>query len=482
MVNLCFTTSLLLSLSTVATSLSLPDHPSDTADLESRPPRPKARIPPPLSVGDYALQKALYDAEEIFGYYSYPPDPKKDTRINMNRCEWMSKLPDTAPLHQLNIPGTHASATWSLSDSSNLSSSFPYNSDKANNLPPTSHYQCQTSPLIDSLNAGIRFFDLSFGIDLTGKKLVFWHEKALLSETATVENVMFGFYTWLEQHPSEVIFLSLKYEAPNPTPLIPQPQIDSQIYTLLTTRPARRYIHQSKTLPPSLGHVRGKIILLRRFNLPHVTTHSHLPGIHLPPHHYPPANSQSPSSLTYGSRYDKQTLHISDWSSLSSSLSGESPLDHIKAKLLVIESHFFSASKGVTGQDYNGDYDLKAHHKSPKGGSKRSSSSIGWSGPQAVKTDGELWITFTSGENNAEGVTPEVLALGSEDTEDSEGYRMGVNKGLCKLLRRYRGKRLGIIVVDFWEGEHGDLIGAILGDWGSNGRYNRPGGRGEEYC
>ncbi|KAK4175620.1 PLC-like phosphodiesterase, partial [Triangularia setosa] len=402
------------------------------------------------SVGDYALQKVLYDAEGIFGYYPHPPNFTTNSRTNMNRCEWMSKLPDTVPLHQLNIPGTHASTTWFFNNETHLTS--PYNSKKANNLPPASLYQCQTSSIIHSLNAGIRFFDLSFSIDTTGKNLVFQHGNALLSETATVETVMFGFYAWLEQHPSEALFISLKYGPyPHEPPLTPQSSIDKLIYTLLTSRPARRFIYQPKTLPYSLGDCRGKIILLRRFDL--LLPHFDLPGIHLSPRHYPPCHSKQPFSLTYGGRYDKhqRQLHISDWHDLSSSLSGQPPTSYIKEKLLVVDSHLELASKGYSGEESGGGKQQGTSHDD---------------GPEVVNPDdGELWITFTSGESNLDGVTPEILALGSEDTKDSEGHRFGVNKGLCKLLRtRYRGKRLGVIVVDFWDGEHGDdLVGAILG-------------------
>lgn len=79
--------------------------------------------------------------------------------------------------------------------------------------------------MADALDAGVRFFDLRYalapvvgGLSKDGEgrngdeKLVFWHNRALLSVRATVEDVMFGFYAWLERHPSEVLFLSFQYE------------------------------------------------------------------------------------------------------------------------------------------------------------------------------------------------------------------------------------------------------------------------------
>lgn len=71
----------------------------------------------------------------------------------------------------------------------------------------------------------MRFFDLRYaaldtGTGGSGKggggqgtRLVFWHKMALLSEVATVEDVLFGFYSWLEgRGAGEVVMVSLQYE------------------------------------------------------------------------------------------------------------------------------------------------------------------------------------------------------------------------------------------------------------------------------
>ena len=42
------------------------------------------------------------------------------------------------------------------------------------------------------LNAGIRVFDLRYALDVTNSTLVFWHGDGLQSETATVNDVLFG--------------------------------------------------------------------------------------------------------------------------------------------------------------------------------------------------------------------------------------------------------------------------------------------------
>ncbi|KAJ5475201.1 hypothetical protein N7539_008267 [Penicillium diatomitis] len=72
--------------------------------------------------------------------------------------------------------------------------------------------RCQQLPLIDMLNMGIRVFDLRYAFDPTNTSIIFYHSQGLLSETASLDNVLFGFYRWLDDHPSEALFLSLQYE------------------------------------------------------------------------------------------------------------------------------------------------------------------------------------------------------------------------------------------------------------------------------
>ena len=65
---------------------------------------------------------------------------------------------------------------------------------------------------INMLNSGIRVFDLRFAYDVTNSTLVFWHSGALMSQTATLDDVLYGFWQWLDDHPTETIFLSFQYE------------------------------------------------------------------------------------------------------------------------------------------------------------------------------------------------------------------------------------------------------------------------------
>lgn len=179
------------------------------------------------SLGQFALQKILGDSAGVFGLFegnnatTYVSSPETERGINKKkkksnyRSKWMSLIPDSTPLSQINIPGTHDSATWNFTQTT--SDSIRHNADPANGVFPAVVYQCQRVSLVDALNGGVRFFDLRYGLDPEGVRLVFYHAHALLSELATVDDVLFGFYTWLEKHPSEVVLLSFKIEVSPPS-------------------------------------------------------------------------------------------------------------------------------------------------------------------------------------------------------------------------------------------------------------------------
>ncbi|KAI9053988.1 hypothetical protein LZ554_002932 [Drepanopeziza brunnea f. sp. 'monogermtubi'] len=113
------------------------------------------------SLSNLALQKDLWDASPIFGHYSTTsPEPQDQPAAST----WMSSYLDTTLLVHMNLPGTRR---------------------------PSS--RC------------------SYGV--TNSSLVFWYGRALQSQTATVENVLFGFYRWLDEHPPEAVLLSLNFGA-----------------------------------------------------------------------------------------------------------------------------------------------------------------------------------------------------------------------------------------------------------------------------
>lgn len=209
-----------------------------------------------------------------------------------------------------------------------------------------------------------------------------------------------------------------------------------------------------------MGDARGKIILLKRFDLPDLSLSDQLsvPGLNFSPTLWPENNKGF--ELVYNqlplppspTEKKNETAYIEDYFE---------PND--------LPNHEFMNS--TVQENVNAKWDAVEQH-------------LKQAAAVFQETEGQdegLWITFTSGEHvlNEPNITPEVMALGPEEqrriagrgrSEDGAGggisrVKGGVNERLLRLLKGgLKGKRLGVVVMDFWEMEgEGDLIGAMLG-------------------
>lgn len=136
------------------------------------------------SLGDFALQKVLHQAAPAFGNYK---------NIQSNTSTWMKAYSDDTLIVHMNLPGTHDADTWNYSQATQDSLLGVTNLAGIVEFPPK-YFRCQNRSMIDMLDSGIRVFDLRYALDPTNTSLVFWHSQALMSETATVADVMYGFY------------------------------------------------------------------------------------------------------------------------------------------------------------------------------------------------------------------------------------------------------------------------------------------------
>ncbi len=144
-----------------------------------------------------ALTKVLRDGSQVFGAAG---------TSNASTAQWMRAVDDATLLVHMNIPGTHESATWNFTQATKDALA----PDGGGRVREPAVYRCQRQSLADALQAGVRAFDLRYALDPTGTQLVFWHNEALLSELATVEDVLlFGFPRWLDRHPSETVIVSM---------------------------------------------------------------------------------------------------------------------------------------------------------------------------------------------------------------------------------------------------------------------------------
>lgn len=354
------------------------------------------------------------NATEIFGPYVH------DDGI---LGTWMSKHPGDTSLALLNIPGTHDSATWNYTQATQ-DALLAVTADDGEGVYPPEFFRCQGASIIASLNAGVRFFDLRYALDPAGTKLVFWHSMALLSEVATVGDVVAAFYYWLDRHPSEAVILSLQYESSTIADAASNSTDQSLLFDILNSTAAARYIEQTHDALPTLGEARGKVVLFKRFDLGALPAEygEALPGLHLSPALW--TDDGPDIALTYNKALNL-TAFIEDYyePELSTSSSASA---NIAAKVNATEAHLRLATSG---------HPSYAH---------------------------SLFITFASAEHvlsEPVATTPEIMAVGADNSSTPLG---GVNQQILPILNGYRGDRVGIVVLDFWD-QPRDLISRILG-------------------
>lgn len=163
---------------------------------------------------------------------------------------WMSSLGDNKKLSQITIPGTHdscAKSDWPNSQRLLLQERF---------------FGTQNATLLSQLTAGIRFFDIrgrfkkedSFGT----KDPMACHGDYLVEPELEIAEVFKVCYDFLDENTSETIIMSLKCEDESK-----MNQFAQAVQTLILER--QNCWHLISDTIPTLGDVRGKIVLIRRF-------------------------------------------------------------------------------------------------------------------------------------------------------------------------------------------------------------------------
>ncbi|KAI1777934.1 PLC-like phosphodiesterase [Hypoxylon cercidicola] len=369
------------------------------------------------NLNDFALQKVLQDSTEIFG----DTDTDTGTAAAPPYANWMSALPDATPLARLNIPGAHDAATWNYTAATQAALAYATRCDGVTPHAPET-YRTQRSSVGAALDAGIRFFDLRFALDPVDDALAFWHGAALLSARAGVADVLFAFYAWLDTHPTETVLLSLQYEGGTKEGASFGAAAQRQLVQGLTEGAAREYVRlDGGGRLGTLGESRGKVILLRRFDLDEGRYGAlTLPGLHLSPALWPD-NEKGGFALVYNETTNA-TAFIEDYYEPADLGDNSTVAENVAAKLDAVRTHLEKAASGE---------------------------------------EDSLFITFASGEHNANDppVFPETMALGNGTEATPDG---GVNRQLATVLRDMRGSRLGIVVLDFFDEPEG-LVGLVIG-------------------
>jgi len=155
------------------------------------------------------------------------------TAVAMN--SWMTSLPDNSSIASLSIPGTHDSG--------------------ARFEPVSGTAKCQDLTIAAQLEAGVRFLDIR--CRHIGNAFAIHHGS--IYQNMNFNDVLLACTGFLSSHPGETIVMSVKEE------------YDATDNTRSFEQTFDTYVQQYSSFwslgatIPTLGQVRGKIVLLRRF-------------------------------------------------------------------------------------------------------------------------------------------------------------------------------------------------------------------------
>ncbi|KAF9562046.1 PLC-like phosphodiesterase [Agrocybe pediades] len=329
-------------------------------------------------------------------------------------CDWMARLPDSTELVHMNLPGTHDTSTSGNYTEENQAALVRYTGP----IPDAKVFRCQEHSILQSLNEGIRVFDLRVAYNPGNDTIGFYHSQALLSPTTRVEDVFFALYNWLDKHSTEAVLVSINHEGGTGTP--EDAAFYVKLYSIFNTPLAQKYWVQTNGTLGTLGQARGKLTLLQRWSydlLPANLTKRI--GIPLDPQHW--TDNGKVIELVYNVARS-QIAYIEDFYSIAPTIPlGSGALAYIDAKFDAVTAHLENATRTDLHPD-------------------------------------QLYISFASAAfiDDTPPMTPEIFASGNGTDVQ------GMNERLLPWLQARKGQRFGIIMFDFYDAVPG-LIEAAIG-------------------
>ena len=173
---------------------------------------------------------------------------------------WMSHVDDDKYLDELSIPGTHDSGTCSVDNDTE---------------PQSSQAKCQQDYIPTQLLEGIRYFDIRLG---KGENPGIDHGACYLLKKdgnfMHLSDVIGYFKTFLSENPKEALIMLVSRGNDEAT----DESLTTALGKVFDENPDLFY---TSSRIPTLGEVRGKIVLLRRFGLAGSSVSSHTWGLDL---------------------------------------------------------------------------------------------------------------------------------------------------------------------------------------------------------
>ena len=167
---------------------------------------------------------------------------------NISSTDWMETVPDETKLSNMSIPGTHDSCTQYV-DMRYI-------------------FQCQDASVATQLIYGYRYLDMRLVLEKRSgqETLVLKHSIARcktsnspFAGTLTLDDVLRDVSAFLDAHPTETVILCMKAENSKDDVA----EIQKVLYQTIDKDPEHWYL---KNEIPTLGEVRGKIVLATRFD------------------------------------------------------------------------------------------------------------------------------------------------------------------------------------------------------------------------
>lgn len=174
------------------------------------------------------------------------------SEVNRYLNSWMGLYPDNYPLYKMLLPGTHDAEAVVFSFWSRIGTPWG---------------QCQETHVADQLEHGVRALDIRLR-PWYGTTLYVAHG-ILNTDVEMVSNVMRPIVNFLKNHPSESIVLMLKDEG-TPSGYIRDWQ--KLVAQVVNSNEFAPYIVKDVNPNTKLSDVRGRIVLLTRYNLNGMTS------------------------------------------------------------------------------------------------------------------------------------------------------------------------------------------------------------------
>lgn len=171
---------------------------------------------------------------------------------------WMRAIRGETKLTEITIPGTHDSCTTQMANSIVAGIA-----------------QCQSLTIPQQLDAGVRFLDIRCEVDPNSHSVWTVHSTVDCykgSERYFLDYVFQDIYSWLDNHPSETVLVSIKEDDGD----VGAPTFTSAIYEYIHGAGQGKLFYGTKynykdrwylgKTVPTLDSVRGKCVLMNRFD------------------------------------------------------------------------------------------------------------------------------------------------------------------------------------------------------------------------